>query len=96
MLTDERAGGSRVVEVDVGEEQVLHVAELDAAGLERGVERGQAARRAAVEEGEPVLGLDEVGGDAARVAAVEEVEDLGRHGRDRSRVSRTVGAGSGL
>jgi hypothetical protein len=79
MLADERAGGSRMVEVDVGEEEVLHLAELDAAGTEGLVERGEAGRRAAVEEREPVVGLDEIRGDAARVAAVEKVEWLGRH-----------------
>ena len=96
MLTDERAGRARVVEVDVGEQQVLDVAELDATGAECLVERGQAARRAAVEEREAVVGLDEVRRDAARVAAVEKVERLGRHAGDRSRVSRTVAAGIGL
>ncbi len=96
MLADERAGGSRVVEMDVGEQQMLHVAELDATGAERFVERGQAARRAAVEEREAVVGLDEVRGDAARVAAVEKVERVGRHAGDRSRVSRTVAAVGGL
>ena len=96
MLPDERAGGSRVVEVDVREEQVLHVAELDAARRERVAQRGKAARRAAVEERETVLRLDEVGGDAARVTAVEEVEGLVRHAGDGSRVSRTVAAGGGL
>ena len=79
MLADERPGGARVVEVDVGEEEVPEVAELHSAGAERVAERGQAARRAAVEERQAVVGLDEIRGDAARVAAVEEVERLGRH-----------------
>ena len=37
------------------------------------------SRRAAIEEREALVGLDEVRGDAARVAAVQEVEGLVRH-----------------
>ena len=83
MLADERSRRAGVVEVDVREEQVLHVAELDAARRERVVQRRKAARRPAVEEGEPVLGLDEVGADPALVAAVEQVEWLVAHAARR-------------
>ncbi len=82
VLTHERAGRARVVEMDVREEQVLQVADLRAAGAERVAERREAARRAAVEERQPVVRLDEVRGDSAGVPAVQEVERLVRHPRD--------------
>ena len=68
VLPHERPGGARVVEVDVGEEEVTQVADLDAAGRERLAQRREAARRAAVEEREPVVRLDQVRGDPAGVA----------------------------
>jgi hypothetical protein len=68
-----------VVEVDVGQQQMAHVPELHAARAERIVQGGHAARRAAVEEREAVVGLHEVRGDAARVAAMQQVERLVRH-----------------
>ena len=83
VLADERPRGACVVEVDVREEEVLHVAELGLARSERVAKRREAARRAAVEEGEPVVALDEVGGDSARVSAMQEVERLVRHRRGR-------------
>jgi hypothetical protein len=79
--------------VDVREEEARQVTHLDAARRERVSEGGEAARRAAVVEREPVLGLDEIGADAAWIPAVEQVERLVRHagtlpGR-RRRVIRT-------
>ncbi len=82
MLSYQRAGGARVVEVDVREEQVPQIVELDAACPECVVQRGKAARRAAVEEREAVVGLDEVCGDTAGIAAMQEVEWIVRHARD--------------
>ncbi len=79
MLAHERPGGAGVVEVDVGEEEVSEVADLHSAGAQRAAQRGQAARRAAVEERQAVVGLHEICGDATQIAAVEEVERLGRH-----------------
>ena len=58
---------------------------------ERGVERRQTARRAAVEEREAVVGVDEVRADPARVAAVEQVEWFRAHARTLSRASRRGG-----
>jgi hypothetical protein len=63
-----------VVEVDVGEQEVPDVAELVPALRQSGLERAEAARGPAVEEREPVLGLEQIDPDRARVAAVEEVD----------------------
>ena len=57
------------------------VAELDVTRGERGMERWDAARRAAVEEREAVHRLDEVGANPSAVATVQEVERLVRHVR---------------
>ena len=84
VLPHQRPGRSGVVEVDVGEEEVAQVAELDPAGRDRLAQRREAARRAAVEEREPVVGLDEVGADPAGITAVQEVERLG-HREDATR-----------
>ena len=84
VLPHERPGRSGVVEVDVREEEVAQVAELDAAGRDRLAQRREAARRAAVEEREPVVRLDQVRGDPAGVPAVQEVERLG-HREDATR-----------
>jgi hypothetical protein len=74
VLTDEDARGPGVVEVDVAEEQVAQFCELEAVLLEPPFERRDAARGPAVEEREPVVGLDEVAPDDALVAAVVEVD----------------------
>jgi len=68
-----------VIEMDVREEQVTHVAQLDAALAEGRDERGHAARRTAVVEREAVVRLDEVRADEPRLAAVEEVERVVGH-----------------
>ena len=93
MLAHERSRGAGVVEMDVREEEAAQVAELDAARRQRLLERRKAARRAAVVEREPVLGLDEIGADPPWIPAVEKVERLVRHARTlpgrRRRVIRT-------
>ena len=68
----ERAGSSRVVEVDVREQQMTHVGELEPFLGKARLQRGQRRRRAAVEECEAVVGLDEVHAD--RVLATAEVQ----------------------
>ena len=95
MLAHERSRGTGVVEMDVREEEAAQVADLDVARRQRLVKRRKAARRAAVVEREPVLGLDEIGADPPWIPAVEEVERLVGHagtlpGR-RCRVTRTPG-----
>ena len=93
MLAHERSRGPGVVEMDVREEEAAQVAELETAGRQRLMERRKAARRAAVVEREPVLGLDEIGADPPWIPAVEEVERLVRHAvtlpARRRRVIRT-------
>ena len=74
VLADEDAGRARVVEVDVREQQVTHVVELEPVLGEAALERRGTRRGPAVEEGRPVLGVEQVGADHALVALVVEVE----------------------
>jgi hypothetical protein len=74
VLADEDPRGAGVVEMDVAEQQMAQIRELDAVLLEPPLERRDAARRPAVEQREPVVGLDEVATDDALDAAVVEVD----------------------
>ena len=76
MLPDERSGGAGVVEMDVGEEQVADVAELDSALGEPRLERRNAARGAAVEEGQAHGRVQQVRTDRAGRTPVEQVDRL--------------------
>ncbi len=82
VLADEHARRARVVEVDVREEQVPHVAELESALGQAGLQRGQADRGPAVLQRGPVLGLEQVGADHSLAAEVVQVERLWRHAAD--------------
>jgi hypothetical protein len=74
VLPDEDARGARMVEVDVAEEEVADVGERKPALGEALLERREIARRAAVEERGPVLGLEQVAADDALGAEVVEVD----------------------
>ena len=78
MLADDRAGGAGVVEVDVREEQVAHVAELEAALAQALLQPRERRRRPAVEERRPVARLDQVDADRALEAAEPEVDRVER------------------
>jgi hypothetical protein len=82
VLAHEDACRSGVIEMDMRKQQMADIAELDPACAESVAERENARRGAAVEEGEAVVGLDEVHADPAGVAEVEEVERLVCHARD--------------
>ncbi len=64
-LAHERARGAGVVEVDVRKEEMPDLAELVPALGQAGTQSGDRRRRPAVEEGEAVVGLDEVAPDVA-------------------------------
>jgi hypothetical protein len=76
VLADEDACGAGVVEMDVAEKQMAQVCELHAALLEPSLERRDAARGAAVEERETVVGLEEIGADHALGASMVEVDQV--------------------
>ena len=57
MLADEHSGGPGVVEVDVRQEQVAEVGQLEPARTQLPLERADARRGAAVEQGRAVVGL---------------------------------------
>ena len=79
MLADERARGARMVEVDVREQQVPDLLQLESARGKSGLECVDRRRGAAVEEPEPVVGLDDVDADDAVDAQVHEVDRLEGH-----------------
>jgi pimeloyl-ACP methyl ester carboxylesterase len=74
MAADERPGGARVVEVDVRQEQVADVLDPQVVLRQPGLERGQSRTRPAVEEGEPVVGVDDVDADRVRLPAEVQVK----------------------
>ena len=79
MLADESAGGAGMVEMDVGEEQVADVGQGEPPLGKAGPEGRDRGCRPAVEQGETVVGLDEVGADDARSLLVEEIDRGGKH-----------------
>ncbi len=82
VLAHEHASRARVVEVDVREQEMPDVAELHPTAAQLLAEDGNAARGPAVEQREPVVGLEEVGADPAWIAEVQEVHRLRCHARD--------------
>jgi len=74
VLADEDARGAGVVEMDVREEQMTHVARVDPTCGERVSQPGEGARGAAVVERETFAGVDEVRADQAALSTVEHVE----------------------
>ena len=62
VLAHEAAGGARMVEVDVREQQVADVGELEPALGQSRLQGRNAGRRPAVVEREPVVGLEQVAG----------------------------------
>ena len=75
VLADEGAGGTGVVEVDVGEEEMADVRQLEPALGETRLQRVDARRRPAVVNGRPIVGLDQVRADDA-LGLVVEVDRL--------------------
>jgi hypothetical protein len=63
-----------VVEVDVAEQQVTDVGESESALGQFAFERGDVARRAAIEEREAVVGLEQIAADDALAVEVVEVD----------------------
>jgi hypothetical protein len=74
VLPDKRPRGARVVEVDVAQEQVPEVAQRPPALRQALLERGDGGRRAAVEEREPVLRVEQVAADDALGAEMVEID----------------------
>ncbi len=71
---DEGSGGTRVVEVDVGEKQMPDLAELEALVGQTRLECRQARGRAAVVQRRSVVGLDQIDADRPARTLVEEVD----------------------
>src|SRR5690242_6841160 len=74
MLPDDRAGGARVVEMDVREEQMAQVGQLEAVRSESGAEGVEGRRRPAVEQRQAVLGVHEVHADRVLEPAEMQVD----------------------
>ena len=83
MLTDEHPGGTRMVEMNVRQEQVAQVGERQTLLGETLLQRRQAGGRPTVEERRPVCRLQHVDADDALGALVLEVERIrGAHAPD--------------
>ena len=95
VLPHEHARRSRMVEVDVREQQVSYVGELEAALREARLQLRHAGRGPAVLQREPVLGLEQVRADHPLVAEVAQVERLGHqpHPCQRSGSSQALTRG---
>ena len=82
VLAHEEAGGARVVEVDVREQEMAQVGDRDAVLGEPGAERFERRCGTAVMESRAFGGVEQVRADDALAAEVEEVdEERLRHGR---------------
>src|SRR4051812_28109757 len=79
VLADEHARGACMVEVDVGEQQVADVREREPTLCEARLQRGDAGRRPAIVQREPVTRLQQVAADHALAAEVAQVERLWPH-----------------
>ena len=60
-----------MVEVDVRQQEVADVRQREPAGGETSFECRDAARRAAVDDGRPIVGLDDIRGDGTLRAMVQ-------------------------
>jgi hypothetical protein len=76
-----------VIEMNMREQQVPEVADLEPALVKTGAKGVHRARRAAIEQREAVVGVDEVRGKSALATEVLEVDGASWHGR-------TIGARS--
>jgi hypothetical protein len=76
MLAHEHTGGPGVVEVDVAEQQVAHVAEREAPLGEARFQRVDRRRGTAVEDRGAVVRIEDVRADEVRRALVVEVDRL--------------------
>jgi hypothetical protein len=91
---DELTCRTCVVEVDVREKKVAHFADLEAVGTNSLVQCGEAARRPTIEERRPVIGIEEVGGDALGHTAMVEIDGCPHElhpGRDARQCGGEVG-----
>ena len=80
VLLHEHAGGARVVEMDVREQQMAHITQLVAALREPRFQRRHTDGRAAIEEGQSLGRVQKVRADGPRIARVKEVDRLCVHG----------------
>ena len=90
VLAHDRARGARMVEMDVREQQVADVGELEPALAKALLQPGERRRRPAVEQGGPVVGLDDVDADRVR----RSPGTAGRPARARARAGTPTSAAS--
>ena len=66
IFTDEHAGRTGVIQMDVRQEQRRHIPDRQAGGGERGAQRGQCARRSWIDDRGAAGSVEERGGNDAR------------------------------
>jgi hypothetical protein len=76
MAARDCSGRAGVVEMDVAEQQVSYVGEGETVLAEAALEREQRRGRAAIEQRDTVVGVDEVDADRLGLPAELEVEDF--------------------
>jgi hypothetical protein len=74
IFADEGAGGSGVIEVDVGEEDGFEIGEGESAGKELGAQNFECGGRAGVDDGVVTASFEQGGSDGVRAAGPVEVE----------------------
>jgi hypothetical protein len=74
MAPEQRARHARVIEMHVRQEDVRHVREADAEAIQAEIERGEARRRARIDERDTSGVTDNGGGDDVRTASELQVD----------------------
>ncbi len=74
VLTHERPGDARVVEMDVGQEQLADVGDADSLAPERGSQGVERGRRPRVDERHPARALQDGGRDDLGISKKVEVD----------------------
>ena len=74
IFADEGAGGSGVIEVNVGEEDGFEIGDGESAGAEFGAQSFERGGRAGIDDGVMAAGFEESGGDGVRAAGPVEIE----------------------
>ncbi len=88
MLAHQHAGGARMIEMNVTQQEMPHVRKLHALLLEAVLQRGDRRRRSAVEQRGAVIGVEQVAPDRALAARVVKVDRIhATRSRDAARIS---------
>ncbi len=74
IFSDEGAGGSGVIEVDVGEEDGLEIGDGDSSRMQFGAQRFERGGRAGIDDGVAAASFQESGGDRVWAAGPVKIK----------------------